>query len=73
MIDFIEKTLKILCLCIGIVVLGTVSFCALCGDFGITPLRIVLITLAVVAFLSFIDIFKGLNKAKETPLFRDED
>ena len=73
MIDFIEKVLKFLCLCIGMVVLGIVGFCALCGDFGITPMKIVLIALAVVAILSFTDIFKGLNKAKETPLFGDED
>lgn len=73
MIDFIEKVLKFLCLCIGMVILGIVGFCALCGDFGITPMKIVLIALAVVAILSFTDIFKGLNKAKETPLFGDED
>lgn len=73
MINFIEKTLKFLCLCIGMVVLGIVGFCALCGDFGITPMKIVLITLVVIAALSFTDVFKGLNKAKETPLFGDED
>ena len=73
MINFIEKALKFVCLCIGIVILSILSFCALCGDFGIIPMKIALITLMVISVLSLTDFFKGVNKAKRTPLFGDED
>ena len=73
MINIIEKILKFICLCIGMMILGTFTFCALCGDFGIIPMKIALIALVVIAILSFSDTLKGLNKTKNTPLFGDED
>ena len=73
MINIIEKILKFTCQILGMVILGTFTFCALCGDFGIIPMKVVLIALAVIAILSFTDIFKNLNKTKETPLFGDKD
>ncbi len=73
MINFIEKLLKFLCLCIGIVVVALLTFGALCEDFGINVKNIVCILLAIISAVSMIDVFIGLKKAKETPLFGDED
>ena len=73
MIEFIEKVLKFICLCVGIVILSILSFCALCGDFGMIPQKTILIALAIISVLSLTDIFKGVNKAKRTTLFGDDD
>lgn len=73
MIDIIEKVLKFICLCIGIVVAALLTFWALCEDFGVDVKNIVCILLAIISVVSMIDAFIGLKKAKETTLLGDED
>jgi hypothetical protein len=73
MIEFISKALNWVCACIGAIVAGTIGYSALCGDFGDMPKKILAIAIGVVAIIGFVEIGIGLNKAKTTDLFGDED
>ena len=73
MIEFIAKALNWVFACIGAVIAGTIGYSALCGSFGILPKKILITAIGVVAIIGFIEIAFGLKKAKETPLFGDED
>ncbi len=65
MIEFIFKALNWVCACFGAIILGTIGYSALMGDFGDLPREIMAISIGIIALVVFIEIGIGLHKLEK--------